>query len=108
MNLTTAIMDSKDNQARTRNIELNEFPVRGGEFSYKSIKPITSIILMATMFSLNLLGPSSLTHSLQIYCTRLTGPISLTLWAWAAKRVPIIGAVYGKNLCISDCIGRLW
>ena len=35
----------------------------------------------------NSLGSSSLTYSLQIYCTRLTGPTSLTLWAWAAKRV---------------------
>ena len=51
MNLTTARMDSEDDQARTRNIELNEFTVRGGKFSYKSIKPITNIILMATMFS---------------------------------------------------------
>ena len=79
MNLTTARMNSEDDQARTRNIELNEFTVRGGKFSYKSIKPITSIILMATMFSLNLLGPSSLIHSLQIYCIGLTGPISFTL-----------------------------
>ena len=79
MNLTTARMNSEDDQARTRNIELNEFTVRGGKFSYKSIKPITSTILMATMFSLNSLGPSSLIHSLQIYCTGLTGPISFTL-----------------------------
>ena len=32
--------------------------------------------------------PSSLTHSLQIYCTRLIGPRSHTHWAWVAKRVP--------------------
>ena len=25
-----------------------------------------------------------------MYCTRLTGPISHTLWEWAAKRVPTI------------------
>ena len=67
MNLTTAIMDSKDNQARTRNIELNEFPVRGGEFSYKSIKPITSIILMATVFSFSFSIPSSWKVSYIIY-----------------------------------------
>ena len=72
-------MDSENNQVRTRKIELNEFTIRRCEFSYKSIKPITSIILMATMFSLNSLGPSSLIHSLQIYCTGLTGPISFTL-----------------------------
>ena len=33
------------------------------------------------------LKPSSLTHSLQIYCTGLTGPRSHTPWAWTAKRV---------------------
>ena len=44
MNLTMASMDSKDNQVKTRNKELNEFIVWGGEFSYKSIKSITSII----------------------------------------------------------------
>ena len=38
-------MDSEDDQAKKRNIELNEFTVREGKFSYKSIKPITSIIL---------------------------------------------------------------
>ena len=85
-----ASMDLEDDQAKTRSTDLNEFTVRGGKFPYKSIKPITSIILMATMFSLNSLGPSSLIHSLQIYCTGLTGPISFTLWAWAAKRVPTL------------------
>ena len=58
MNLTTASMDSKDNQARIRNIELNEFTVRGGEFSYKSIKLITSIILMAIVFFFSFSIPS--------------------------------------------------
>ena len=32
--------------------------------------------------------PSSSTHSLQIYCTGLTGPRSHTSWVWAAKRDP--------------------
>ena len=50
MNLTTASMDLEDDQARTRNIELNEFIVREGKFSYKSIKHVTSAILIATMF----------------------------------------------------------
>ena len=36
MNLTTASMDLKDDQARTRKIKLNEFTVRGGILSYKS------------------------------------------------------------------------
>ena len=37
MNLTTASMDLKDDQARTKKIKLNEFTVRGGILSYKSI-----------------------------------------------------------------------
>jgi len=37
MNLTTASMDLKDDQARTKKVELNEFTVRGGILSYKSI-----------------------------------------------------------------------
>ena len=51
MNWTTASIDLEDDQAKTRSADLNEFTVRGGKFPYKSIKPITSIILMATMFS---------------------------------------------------------
>ena len=50
MNLTTASMDIKDDQARTRNREMNEFTVRGGKFLYKSIKHVTSAILIATVF----------------------------------------------------------
>ena len=37
MNLTTTSMDLKDDEARTRKIELNKFTVRGGILSYKSI-----------------------------------------------------------------------
>ena len=37
MNLTMASMDLKDDQVRTKKIELNEFIVRGGILSYKSI-----------------------------------------------------------------------
>ena len=37
MNLTTASMDLKYDQARTKKIKLNEFIVQGGIFSYKSI-----------------------------------------------------------------------
>ena len=54
MNLTMASMDSEDDQARTRNIELNEFTIRGGKSLYKSIKLITSIILIVIVFSLSL------------------------------------------------------
>ena len=52
MNLTTASMDFEDDQASTKNIELNEIIVRGGQLSYKSIKHVVSIILITTMFFL--------------------------------------------------------
>ena len=56
MNLTTASMDLEADQERTRNVELNEFIVRGGKFSYKSIKHVTSAILMVTVFLLSFLS----------------------------------------------------
>ena len=56
MNLTTVSMDLEDDQERTRNVELNEFIVRGGKFSYKSIKHVTSAILMVTGFLLSFLS----------------------------------------------------
>ena len=31
-------MGVEDDKVRTRNIKLNEFTIRGGKFSYKSIK----------------------------------------------------------------------
>ena len=37
MNLTTTSMDLKDDQPRTKKIKLNEFTVREGILSYKSI-----------------------------------------------------------------------
>jgi len=37
MNLTTASMDSKDDQEKTKKIKLNEFSVWEGILSYKSI-----------------------------------------------------------------------
>ena len=37
MNLTMASMDLKDDQARTKKIELNEFAAQRGILSYKSI-----------------------------------------------------------------------
>ena len=48
------------------------------------------IVVNSILIVIHALKPSSLTHSLQIYCTRLTGPRSHTPWAWVAKRVPII------------------
>ena len=47
------------------------------------------LIVMNTILTvIHALKPSSLTHSLQIYYTRLTGPRSHTPWAWVAKCVP--------------------
>ena len=46
-------MELNDDQARIRNMELNEFTVRGGKFSYKSIKHVTSAILIAIVFFLS-------------------------------------------------------
>ena len=46
-----AWIDLEDGQVRTRNIELNEFTVRGAYSSHKSIKHGTSTTLIATVFS---------------------------------------------------------
>ena len=48
------------------------------------------------------LRPSSSTHSLQIYCTGLTGPRSHTSWAWAAKCDPTYS--YIVQLSINNII----
>ena len=58
MNWTTASMDLDGDQAKTRSTDLNRFTVRGGKTSYKSTKPNTSIILMATVFSSYFFDPS--------------------------------------------------
>ena len=50
MKLTTTSMDLEDDQASTKNIELNEIVVRGGQSSYKSIKHVVSVILNTTVF----------------------------------------------------------
>ena len=50
MNWTTDIMDLNNDQARTRNIGLNQFTVRGGNSSYESIKQSSSTNLIATVF----------------------------------------------------------
>ena len=47
-----ASMDLDDEQAKTRSTDLNQFTIRGGKSSYKSIKQVTNITLMATVFSL--------------------------------------------------------
>ena len=57
MNLTTAKMDLEYNQASTKNIEMKEILVRGGQLSYKSIKHVVSAILIATVFFLYFFDP---------------------------------------------------
>ena len=56
------------------------------------------IVVNTILTVIHALKPSSLTHSLQIYYTGLTGPRSHTPWAWATKRVPT--TTYFKNLTI--------
>ena len=69
------------------------------------------IVMNIILTVIHALKPSSLTHFLQIYCTRLTGPRSHTPWAWTAKRVLTIyiymGAAY---VPCSSALGsqRLW
>ena len=57
MNWITTRMDLKNDQARTRNIELNQFTVRGGNYSYKSIKQSSSTNLIATIFCFYFFDP---------------------------------------------------
>ena len=57
MNWTTTRMDLKNDQARIRNIELNQFTVRGGNSSYKSIKQSSSTNLIATIFCFYFFDP---------------------------------------------------
>ena len=57
MKLTTTSMDLEDDQASTKNIELNEIVVRGGQLSYKSIKHVVSVILISTVFFLYFFDP---------------------------------------------------
>ena len=60
------------------------------------------LIVMNTILTvIHTLKLNSLTHSLQIYCTGFTGPRSHTSWTWAAKCIPTIDAICGKNLCVS-------
>ena len=52
MELTTASMDLEDNQASTKNIEMNEIIVRGCQLSHESVKHVVSVILISTVFFL--------------------------------------------------------
>ena len=45
------------------------------------------------------LGPSSLTHSLQIYCIGLIGSRSPILWVWATNQDPTACNIYKINIC---------
>ena len=55
------------------------------------INPVhLSLIVKNTMLTVvHILKPSSLTHSLQIHYTRLTGLRSHASWAWAEKCVEV-------------------
>ena len=44
MKLTTASMNLEDVWANTKNVELNEIVVRGGQLSDKSIKHVESVV----------------------------------------------------------------
>ena len=57
MNWTTASMESGDNQAQIRAINMNKLTVGGGILSYESIIVGTSIILIATVFFLYFFDP---------------------------------------------------
>ena len=57
MKLTIVSMDLENDQASTKNIELNEIVVRGGQLSYKSIKHVVSVILIAIVFFLYFFDP---------------------------------------------------
>ena len=50
-------MDLEYDQASTKNIEMKEILVQGGQLSYKSIKHVVSAILIATVFSLYFSDP---------------------------------------------------
>ena len=57
MSWTTANMELDDNQTQIKSIDMNELPVRRGNFSYKSTKQTTSTILIATIFFLYFSNP---------------------------------------------------
>ena len=70
MKLTIVSMDLENDQASTKNIELNEIVVRGGQLSYKSIKHVVSVILIATVFFLYFPDPfliGGLSHYIALF-----------------------------------------
>ena len=78
MNWTTTSIDLEDNQTKTRSTDLNEFIVRGGKFPYKSIKPITSTILIAIVFFLYFSDPPSSGVSTLIYTSSFPSSLPYT------------------------------
>ena len=73
-------IDLEDGQVRTRNTELNEFTIRGGYSSHKSIKQSTGKILIATVFSFCFSDPF-LMNDLLYYITLFEPSWSYTCWS---------------------------
>ena len=65
-------MDLEYDQASTKNIEMKEILVRGGQLSYKSIKHVVSAILIAIVFFLYFSNPILMEGLL--YYVALSGP----------------------------------
>ena len=69
----------------------------------RTVSSLTSESLICVWLSFNSvlavvqLGPSSLTHYLQIYCTELIGPRSHTSWAWAVN-IPPTGSIWSISV----------
>ena len=78
MNWTTASMDLMNYQTKTRSTNLNELIVRGGKFPCKSIKPITSTTLIATVIFLYFSNPPSSGVSTLIYTTSFLSSLPYT------------------------------
>ena len=73
--------------------------------SLENLAHLNLIVKNTVLTIVHILKSSSLIHSLQIHCTGLIGLRSHASWAWAEKRDPIIGAVCGKSLYVSECNG---
>ena len=97
MSRITASMDLEDNQTKTRSTNLNEFTVRGGKFSYKSVKPITSTILIATVFFLYFSDPSSSGVSTLICTSYLPSSLPYT-WKVDSFTLILIPSASSKSL----------
>ena len=89
MNLTTASMDSKGDQVRTKKIELNKFTIRGVILSYKSIT--VGYKYNFDCYSILSLFFRSLTHGrcLALYSSPWTILILHLLIIWALTWVPV-------------------